>query len=226
MKKITLFAAAVAATTSATAAPLRILTENNPPFSYNSGTELKGIATTAVRDMLSAAGIEATFTVMKWEDAYAKAQSTANTCIYGTARTEAREKLFAWYGPLAQNTWALYGLPSFDKKVATARDARFYKIGSVKNDAKVEFMRHEGASSIVEAATDDENPKRLASPKEDPNHIDLWITSTVTGPEVAAKAGVKDLKEVLIVRKQPLFLACNPRTDKATLSKLAGASKK
>jgi len=226
MKKITLLAVAIAATTSAAAAKLEVLTEHNPPFSYSSGAELKGIVTTAVRDLLTQAGVESTFAVMKWEDAYAKAQSTANTCIYGTARTEAREKLFVWYGPLAQNTWALYGLPSFDKKLATAKDAGSYKIGSVKSDAKADFMRAEGAKNIVEAGTDEENPKRLVLPKTDPNSIDLWITSTVTANEVAAKAGVKELKEVLVVRKQPLFLACNPRTDKATLDKLTGASKK
>ncbi|QJR10741.1 hypothetical protein DSM104443_01810 [Usitatibacter rugosus] len=147
-------------------------------------------------------------------------------CIFSTARVEAREKLFKWYGPIADNTWALYGLPSFDKKLAAARDARFYKIGSVKNDAKVEYMRAEGASSIREAATDAENPKRLASPKSDPDHIDLWITTSATAKDVATKAGVKDLKEVLVVKRQPLFLACNPRTDKALLDKLAGATKK
>jgi polar amino acid transport system substrate-binding protein len=224
--KIRLLIAALGATTAAAAAPLQIVTENNPPFNYAEGTEVKGVATAAVRELLAKAGVESTITVLKWDDAYKKAQTNANTCIFSTARVEAREKVFKWYGPIAENTWALYGLPTFDKKLATARDARFYKIGSVKNDAKVEFMRAEGASSIREAATDAENPKRLASAKTDPDHIDLWITTSATAKDVAEKAGVKDLKEVLVVKKQPLYLACNPRTDKATLDKLATASKK
>jgi hypothetical protein len=41
-----------------------------------------------------------------------------------------------------------------------------------------------------------------------------------------AAAGVKDLKEVLVARKQDLYLACNPRTTKATLDKLQAAAKK
>jgi hypothetical protein len=105
-------------------------------------------------------------------------------------------------------------------------DARFFKIGAVRNDAKVDFMRGKGASSIKEADKDSDNPARLALPKTDPNAIDLWITGQATAKEVAAKAGIKEIKEVLVVRKQDLYLACNPRTDKATLEKLEAASKK
>ena len=58
-----------------------------------------------------------------------------------------------------------------------------------------------------------------------PDAIDLWITTQATARDMAAAAGVKDLKEVAVVRKEDLYLACNPRTDKATLDKLEAASK-
>lgn len=211
---------------AAHAAPLQLVTEHNPPFNFAEGKEVKGTATEAVKALLAKAGVQGTITLLKWDDAYTKAQASANTCIYSTARVENREKLFKWFGPIGTNHWALYALPSFNKPLATARDARFFKIGSVKNDAKVEFMRAEGASSIREADKDADNPARLALPKTDPNHIELWITSQATAKDMAAKAGVKDLKEVLVVRKQDLYLACNPRTDKDTLAKLEAAAKK
>lgn len=210
----------------AMAAPLELVTENSPPFNFAEGKEVKGTATAAVRDLLAKAGLQANITVLKWDDAYKKAQSSANTCIYSTARVENRERLFKWYGPVATNTWALYGAPGFNKPIATARDARFFKIGALKSDAKVDFMRDEGASSIREADKDSDNATRLTLPKTDPLAIDLWITSQATAKEMAAAVGVKDLKEVLVVRKQDLYLACNPRTDKATLDKLEAASKK
>jgi polar amino acid transport system substrate-binding protein len=225
MKRL-LALAALAATSAAHAAPLQLVTENNPPFNFAEGKEVKGTATAAVRELLAKAGVEATITVMKWDDAYAQAQKSANTCVYSTARVENRENIFKWYGPLAENNWALYALPTFSKPVPTLADARFFKIGAVKSDAKVDFMRSAGASSIKEADKDSDNPGRLALPKTDPNAIDLWITGQATAKEVAAKAGIKDLKEVLVVRKQDLYLACNPRTDKATLEKLGAASKK
>jgi polar amino acid transport system substrate-binding protein len=224
--RIRMLVAALATTTAATAAPLQLYTEHNPPFNYAEGSEVKGIATNAVREMLRKAGLEATITLLKWDEAYAKAQSTAGACVFGTARLANRENVFKWYGPVAQNTWGLYALPSFSKKLAKAGDARFYKVGGVKNDAKVDFLRAEGASSIKEAATDAENPARLMKAKDDPDYIELWITTSATAKEVAAAAGVKDLKELLLVRKQALYLACNPRTAKADLAKLEAAARK
>ena len=129
-------------------------------------------------------------------------------------------------GPSGPAAWALYALPTFDKTLATVGDARFYRIGGVKNDAKVDFLRGEGASSIKEAERDSDNPARLTKPKGDPAAIDLWITTQATAEETAARAGVRGLKEVLVVKKQELFLACNPRTSKDILEKLDAASKK
>ncbi len=214
----------LALATGASATTLQVVTENNAPFNFQEGKAVMGTSTAAVRDLLAKAGVEANIYVLKWDDAYSRAQKNANTCVYSTVRVENREKLFKWYGPIGTNVWALYGLPTFDKQLASVSDARFYKIGGVKNDAKVDFLRGAGASSIREAARDSENPGRLAKPKTDPNAIDLWITSQATAQETAARAGVKGLKEVLVVKKQDLFLACNPRTDKAILEKLDAAS--
>ena len=216
----------LAAASNASAATLQVVTENNPPFNFQEGKEVMGTSTAAVRDLLARAGVEAKFYVLKWDDAYARAQKNANTCIYSTVRVDNREKLFKWYGPIGTNAWALYGLTSFDKSLATVSDARFYKIGGVKNDAKVDFLRGAGASSIKEAERDSDNPVRLTKPKGDPAAIDLWITTRATAEETAARAGVRGLKEVLVVKKQDLFLACNPRSDKDILEKLDAASKK
>jgi polar amino acid transport system substrate-binding protein len=210
---------------AAFAAPVQLLTENNPPFNYADGKEVKGIGAKKVQELFAKAGVESTTTVGAWNDSYQKAQATANACIFSTARVESRERLFRWIGPIATNTWALYGLPTFDKPIATARDARFFKVGAVKNDAKVDFLREEGVSSIREADKDSANPARLARPKTDPDYIELWITTSATAREVAAAAGVKDLKEVAVVRKQDLYLACNPRIDKETFGKLEAAWK-
>ena len=212
--------------TAASAAPLQVVTENNPPFNFQEGKTIMGTSTAAVRDLLAKAGVEANIYVLKWDEAYSRAQKNANTCIYSAVRVENREKLFRWYGPIGTNVWALYGLPTFDKQLSNVGDARFYRIGGVKNDAKVDFLRGEGASSIREAARDSENPGRLAKPKTDPDAIDLWITTQATARETAAKAGVRGLKEVLVVKKQDLFLACNPRTEKAILEKLDAAAAK
>jgi polar amino acid transport system substrate-binding protein len=216
----------LAVATNASAVSLQVVTENNPPFNFQEGKDVMGTSTASVRELLAKASVDGKFYVLKWNDAYTRAQKNANTCIYSTVRVENREKLFKWYGPIGTNAWALYALPSFDKTLGSVTDARFYRIGGVKNDAKVDFLRGAGASSIREAERDADNPVRLTRPKNDPNAIDLWVTTQATARETAAKAGVRDLKEVLVVKKQELYLACNPRTDKDILEKLDAASGK
>jgi polar amino acid transport system substrate-binding protein len=130
--KLIVLAMAVAAAVPAFAAPLRLLTEDNPPFNFKDGKEVKGTSTQAVQALMKKAGLDSTIEVLPWDDAYTKAQSSANTCLFGTARLENREALFKWYGPIGANVWALYALPSFTKKLETARDARFHVIGGVK----------------------------------------------------------------------------------------------
>jgi polar amino acid transport system substrate-binding protein len=223
MKKLATIASFLLAI-PAHAATLELLTENNPPLSYAEGDAVKGTATDAVRALVAKAGVEGKMSVLPWDKAYAQAQSKPNTCIFGTARMANRENIFKWYGPIAKNTWALYSLPTFDKKIAKPGDARLYKVGGVKNDAKVDFLRSQGVSSIRESDTDAENPPRLVRPKNDPLAIDLWITTAATAKDVAAKAGVKEVKEVLVVNTESLYLACNPRSDKATLAKLEAAA--
>ncbi|QJR14866.1 substrate-binding periplasmic protein [Usitatibacter palustris] len=211
---------------AAQAKPLELLTENNPPYNYAEGTAVKGTGADAVNALIQKAGLEGKMTVLKWEEAYARTQRNANTCIFSTARVPSRERLFKWYGPIATNEWAIYALPTFSKPVTSIKEARFHKIGAVKHDAKVDYLRSEGASSIREAEKDTDNPARLAKPKTDPDYIELWVTTRATAKDVAAKNGVKEIKEVLVLPIQNLYLACNPRTEKATLEKLEAASKK
>jgi polar amino acid transport system substrate-binding protein len=70
---------------------------------------------------------------------------------------------------------------------------------------------------------DAQNPPRLLLPRDNPEHIDLWITGLYSGREAARKANVTDLKVVLVANEQPLFLACNPQTDRKLVTKLAEA---
>jgi polar amino acid transport system substrate-binding protein len=218
--------AAFAVTVSSSAEPLRILTVHDPPFSYADGQEVKGTLTEAVREMIAKAGVEATFSLLPWEEADSTAQASANACIYGMARPEYRDRLFRWLGPVGANVWALYGLPDGDSKLTDLRDARDYRIGGVKGDAKLALLMNYGFTSLREADRDADNPPLLRKPKDDPQAIDLWITSQATAKEVAAAAGVRDLKEVLVVRSQFLWMGCNPRTDKETLDKLEAAAKR
>ncbi len=220
--RIVLALLAACAVPSASAA-LTFLTEENPPFNYTDKGVLTGAATEIVREMANRAGFAFKTEVMPWDTAYVRTQAEKNLCLFATARLENRERIFLWVGPIATNYWAVYGKGDFGVPVKTLKDLSPYRIGAVSRDAKGDFLRDNGVTNLRLVRDDRDNPGRLLLPPDDPNHIDLWITSLYTAQSVAAAAKVTPVKVVLLAAEQPLFVACNSQTDKATVKALADA---
>lgn len=99
MKLIT----AVLALLSTQAMALTLTTEDYPPFNFakDGGKTITGSSTDVMNEVLKRTGIKATIALLPWERAYKEARwMTKILGIYSTTRTEAREKLFKWVGPL------------------------------------------------------------------------------------------------------------------------------
>jgi polar amino acid transport system substrate-binding protein len=208
---------------TAPAAPLALLTEENPPFSYTDKGKLQGSAADVVREMASRAGVPAKFEVLAGNNAFVRAQADKNTCVFATPRLENRERLFVWVGPIATNLWAVYGKGDFQPSIRTLKDLAPYRIGAVSRDPKVEFLRDNGVPDVRVFRDDSQNPQRLFLTRDNPDHIDLWITDLYSGRELAKAAKVTDVKLVFIAGEEPLFLACSPYTDSQIVKSLAAA---
>ena len=216
--------AVVAAMPAATPArALALLTEENPPFSFTEQGKVQGSAAEIVRNMAARAGIPVTVEVLPWDAAYVRAQGQRDTCLFATARLENRERLFLWVGPIATDPWAVYGKADFALPIKSVKELAPYKIGTVVRDAKNDFLRENGVNDLRPVREDALNPPRLLLPRDNPNHIDLWITGLYSGREAATAAKVGDIKVVFVAIEQPLFLACNPQTDRKIVTKLAEA---
>jgi polar amino acid transport system substrate-binding protein len=202
---------------------LKLLTEENPPLNYTENKKLTGIGTDVVREMGKRANMKLEFEVLPWNKAYEKAQADKETCLYSTARLENRENAFKWVGPIAVNKWGLYALDGFKPKIASLKDARPYRIGGVERDAKTEYLKQQGVTNIVEERDNRQNPPKLTLNRKEGQKIDLWITSVADAKQVAARAKVPGVKQVLLVREEESYLACSPRTSAATLKALQGA---
>jgi len=218
-----LAAFAAAAIAAMPVAALMLLTEENPPFSFTDKGKLQGSVAEIVRDMVARAGVSATFEVLPWDKAYVRAQGQKNACLFATARLENRERLFLWVGPIATSPWAVFGKSDFGLPIRSVKDLAPYRIGTVQRDAKSEFLRENAVNDLSAVRVDAQNPPRLLLPREHPDHIDLWIADLHAGREAARTANVTDIKIVFIANEQPLYLACNPQTDRKVVKALADA---
>jgi len=202
---------------------LTFLTEENPPFNFAQAGKPAGISTDVVNEMIKRAGVQPRFEILAWDGAYRRAQADKDTCLYSTARLSNRENLFQWVGPIATNKWVLVAPDDFAGTIKSDADARKYKIGAVKTDAKAEFLRSKAITNIFEFDKEVQIPPQLFLKKDDPARIDLWVSGLYAYKTVAKQAKVGGVKSVYVAGQQNLYLACSPRTTGDAFKRLIAA---
>ena len=202
---------------------LQIVTEENPPFNFTEGGKLKGMSTQIVAALGVRTDTPMNFKAMAWPNAYEIAQSKRDACVYSTVRLENRERIFKWVGPIASDSWGLYAKSAFGAEIKTLADVRPFRIGAVTDDAKVEWLKQRAVTNIDMVDDDRKNPPRLTLDRKQQGGIDLWVASVYHAREVAAAAKVSDLKLVLKINEQQLWLACNPGVSSTVIKAMQDA---
>jgi polar amino acid transport system substrate-binding protein len=209
--------------TTAFAEPINLLTEDAYPFQYLDNQHLTGMAVDVVTEMFKRAGLAHKDQLMSWEDAYDRVQIHPNTCVFSTARTENREHLFKWIGPIVENKWAVFAKKGFKGDVAGPADLKQYRIGVLKGDAKERYLMDVPVTFRVPQADDSMNPPLLTLDRTELHKIDLWATGYYSGMHIAAKAGVKDIYPVWVFQSSENYLACGSSLTKEAQDKLQSA---
>ncbi len=205
---------------SVQAGALTLTTEDYPPFNFSTdgGKTMTGSATDVMKEVLKRTGINASIVLYPWERAYKSAQDDKDTCVYSATRTEAREKLFKWVGPLAADSWVLYAKGDSTITAKSLDDVKQYSIGGYQGDAKAVFLKAKGLK-LDETMKDEQNVKKLEA-----GRIDLWAASSSVGPWVAKNNNVK-IKPIVTFQDVQLYAACNLGMPDADIAKMNEAVK-
>ncbi|MBV8679017.1 MAG: transporter substrate-binding domain-containing protein [Aquitalea sp.] len=191
--------------TVSAAAPLRVLTEDYPPFSMlGAGGRISGLSTEIVQELFKRAGTNYGIELLPWIRAFNLAVLEANTCLYSTTRTDVREHQFKWIGPLVENPWVLYARAENRHAILSLEEVRPFKIGGYAGDATSQYLIDRGFD--VDLANNDQlNVRKLLA-----GRIDFWATGKYLGASLLAREKVSQLKPVLTFNTTLLYLACNP----------------
>lgn len=208
--------------TATLAAPLEILTEENPPLNFTRNGELTGTGTQVIREMVKRGGLDARLAVMSWEQAFARAGKENQVCVYSTVRNPQREKQFQWVGPVAQGSYSVFALADFSGSLTRVDELKAYRIATV-GDARAAFLRESGVVNLVESPDDAALPKRLTLDRKKAGGADLWMAQHY-GAVAKAKAAGVEVKPVLkAILTRPYWLACNPGVSREVIEKLRSA---
>lgn len=117
-------------------ANIQVVTEEYPPFNYMENGSVAGNSTVVVKKVFELAGLKPDIQLMPWARAYNIAQSTPGTVIYSIVKTEAREKLFKFIGPINKMESAFFSTKTLANtiKLSSLNDAKQYLTGTVAED--------------------------------------------------------------------------------------------
>jgi len=166
---------------------LRIITENLPPFNY-AGADGKaaGQATEVVNSILSRLNQTAEIEILPWTEGYSLARAGPRVALYSTGRTDERENLFRWVGPVASSEYTLYARNGSGLQINSLEAAKKGgRIGVVKDDARHQFLRENRFDNITTCGSDAECLRDLIT-----GTTDLWLGSSENAADTARKEGI------------------------------------
>ncbi len=198
----------------------KIMTEENPPFNFTDNGKITGLSTEVVVELAKRVGNTGDIEMLPWARAYGLAQQKEGTILYSMTRTEQREDMFKWVGPVAPNTWVFFAKKGSGITLSSVDDAKKVgKIGTYKDDSCEIFLKAEGFTNLDSVVNDEQNvPKLMAG------RINLWIVGELVGIHRAKAKGVNDqLEKVLTVKDTQLYIAFNKNTSDEEVAKWQAA---
>jgi len=199
------------------APPLTLYAEDYPPFSWTDKASGKAVGVSAdiVNELMSRAGVAASApAIVPWARAMMLTTSTANSCVYATARVPEREALYQWIGPIGRNEWVMFARSADHLVLHTLDDARPYQIGTFIGDASVAYL-NEHRLQVHTTPSD-----RLNPPKLEKRRIGLWSVGRLPGLYLLREMGISDVEPVLSFTSADMYLACHRDFDPAQVARL------
>ena len=201
---------------------LTYLSEEYPPYNFSEEGLVKGIAV----DLLIAASDEANERVMgsdialqPWARAYRSTLIKPDTVLFSTTRTELREDLFYWVGPIATTRIVVLAKKVNQIIINSPSDLAQYRIGVIRDDVGEQLLLEAGVprDSIMENFHAENIAQQIQK-----GRIDLWAYEENVAKWWISTAGYKAsaYEVVHVLQEGELYYAINKNTEVATVERL------
>jgi polar amino acid transport system substrate-binding protein len=154
-----------------------------------------------------------------WKRAYQDTLETPNTILFTTSRTEKRENLFKWVGPLFPRQIVLYRLSSRqDIQVHHLDDLHQYRLGVLRGGSVEEYFNSKGIVNYQTVGKEVQNILKLFV-----GRVDLIPGSDISMAFRMKETPYKftDLKKVFVlIDEGGYYMAINKRTPDEVVIKL------
>ncbi len=190
---------------------VKIYTEEAPPENFSKDGKITGYVTDIIREILRRSNHTDTIQIVTWARGYNDALTQPNVALFSTGRTEQRENLFQWVGPVGHGEIVFFAKKGAGISIKSLDDARKVKsIGTYKYDNREQFLIKEGFTNIDSVLSNKTNAKKLVD-----GRIDLWICDENQVPDIAKSIGVNsaEIEAVFTIKEIDLYIAVSKQTN-------------
>jgi polar amino acid transport system substrate-binding protein len=207
---------------------LQLITEDYAPLNFEKDGKIQGFTVDLLVEMLHRSGSTKTreeINVMPWTDGYRITQNQKNTVLFSTSRTEARETLFKWVGPIFSGYDAVIAKKSRNIRIDSTNDLNKYIIGVVRDDIAEQLLLEAGVkpNNIYQtiSGTGGQNLGKMLAGER----VDLWAYGEITAFWNLMESGFSssDFEVVYYLKKTDVYYALNREIDDEIVTKLQNA---
>ena len=189
---------------------VQMLTEEYPPVTFMKNGKVAGFVTDVVREIIARQGIPDSIRLTSWDEAYKVALSNPNVVLFSTERTEKREKLFQWVGPVGKNSAIFYAKKGSGIKINSLEEAKkVAAIATTTNWFTEQYLKGKGFTNLVSSPLPITSVKQLMN-----GEVQLSVFTDITIPEIVKNAGysMDDLEPVFTVSNTYFYIAVSRGT--------------
>ncbi|ODN43310.1 substrate-binding periplasmic protein [Piscirickettsia litoralis] len=200
---------------------LNIMTEDYPPFNYlDKDKKLKGYAVDLLAEVITKINAPQKIDkvrVLPWARGYSQAQKPGlKNMLFATTRTEERETLFKWAGPIAQTKIVVFALADSNITISNAADLKKYKFAAIRGDIGAILL---GSNNVPTTNINQLNKFTLLTRMVEKKRADMFAYEQSGAIDLMKKNNIdtSKFKVVYALKKGELYYAFNLSVDKATV---------
>jgi polar amino acid transport system substrate-binding protein len=193
------------------------LTEEYPPVTFMKNGKVTGLVTDMVREISARQGIEEPVHLTSWDEAYKVALSNPNVVLFSAEKTEQREKLFQWVGPVGKNSAIFYAKRGSGIRMNSIDDARkVAAIATTSNWFTEQDLKSRGFTNLASSPLPTDNVRKLMK-----GEVGLSVFTDITVPQIVKNAGysMDDLEPVFTLSSTYFYIAMSLGTPPELVKK-------
>ncbi len=184
---------------------INMMTEEYPPVTFMKDGKVTGFVTDIVREISARQGIKDNIRLTSWDEAYKVALSNPNVVLFSTEKTDKREMLFQWVGPVGKNSAIFYAKKGSGIRMKSIDDAR--KVAAIATTSSwftEQDLRDRGFKNLVSSPLPADSVRKLMK-----GETELAVFTDITIPQIVKNAGysMDDLEPVSTLSSTYFYIA-------------------